>query len=322
MPFLEVENVSVHYQTPSGPLTAVNQVSLEVDAGRTLGLVGESGCGKSTLARSIAGLTAPSAGTVRLSGLAGPLHELGRMDRAGAVQMVFQDPMSSLNPRLKIGRIIGEPLDIHSVGDRREREAEVQRLADRVGIPRGYLDRYPHELSGGQRQRVGIARALALKPKLIVCDEPVSALDVSVQAQVLNLLVELQQERGIAYLFISHDLSVVRYISHKIAVMYLGKVLEIGESEAVWNRRVHPYTSALIGAIPDESERVPFMPGEIPSAFNPPSGCAFRMNCPFSMDICARQAPALRAIGNDHLVACHLQDGTPESIPEQRRHET
>jgi oligopeptide/dipeptide ABC transporter ATP-binding protein len=307
MSLLQVENVTVRYSTPSGSLTAVNGVSFNLAAGQTLGLVGESGCGKSTLARSIAGLRAPSDGSVEFEGLPGPVHSLGRMRRAGAIQMVFQDPMSSLNPRLKIGKIIAEPLEVHSVGDRAGREAEVRRLAERVGLPLDYLDRYPHELSGGQRQRVGIARSLALKPELIVCDEPVSALDVSVQAQVLNLLVDLQRERNIAYLFISHDLSVIRYVSHTIAVMYLGRIVEIGPSEVVWNKRSHPYTRALVGAIPDAEQTAPSVAGEIPSALNPPSGCAFRMNCPFAMDICARQTPELRTIGDGHQIACHLQ---------------
>lgn len=308
MALLQVENVTVRYSTPSGPLTAVNDVSFDLAAGQTLGLVGESGCGKSTLARSIAGLRPPSEGSVEFEGLPGPVHRLGRMQRAGAIQMVFQDPMSSLNPRLKIGAIIAEPLEIHSIGNRAEREVEVRRLAERVGLPLDYLDRYPHELSGGQRQRVGIARSLALKPELIVCDEPVSALDVSVQAQVLNLLVDLQRERSIAYLFISHDLSVIRYMSHKIAVMYLGRIVEIGPSETVWNKRSHPYSKALVGAIPDEHQQVSVVAGEIPSALNPPSGCAFRLNCPFVMEKCASQTPQLRTIGDGHQVACHLPD--------------
>jgi oligopeptide/dipeptide ABC transporter ATP-binding protein len=308
---LRTTDLLVHHKTPRGMLRAVDGISLHVDAGETLGLVGESGCGKSTLARCIVGITAPTHGNVVLDGVQADGRHGLRRARARAVQMVFQDPSGSLNPRLRVGRIIEEPLMVHGLGSATERKRRVSELAGQVGLADYHLDRFPHELSGGQRQRVSIARALGLEPKLLVCDEAVSALDVSVQAQVLNLFIDLRERLGLAYLFISHDLSVVRYISHRIAVMYLGRIVEIGPSEIVWRRRNHPYTRALTDAIPDEHVRrdhVRPLQGDVPSPINPPSGCAFRTRCPHAQALCAEQVPVLRDGGEGLLVACHFAE--------------
>ena len=304
---LQLIDLVMHHQTPRGLLHAVDGVSLRIGTGETLGLVGESGCGKSTLARCVVGLNAPQAGQIMLGGREASLERSDRMNRARLVQMIFQDPMSSLNPRLTIRQIIEQPLSVHRVGARRDRRARALELMQAVGLGAHHLDKFPHELSGGQRQRVSIARALALQPKLIVCDEAVSALDVSVQAQVLNLLIELQRDFGVAFLFISHDLSVVRYVSHQIAVMYLGKIVEVGESESVWRNRLHPYTRALIASIPDEAGRgAARLKGDVPSPLDPPPGCAFASRCPIARPVCRTTRPPLSDADRPHRVACHF----------------
>ena len=309
---LDIDDLKVHHTTARGNLKAVDGITLSVAQGETLGLVGESGCGKSSLARCIVGISKPTGGALSIAGTDPGRHGRSRRTRARAVQMVFQDPSGALNPRLTVGRIIEEPLRVHRLGTRAERRAAVRDLARKVGLADYHLERLPHELSGGQRQRVSIARALALNPSLLVCDEAVSALDVSVQAQVLNLFVSVQKQLGLAYLFISHDLSVVRYISDRIAVMYLGRIVEIGPAEDVWSRHRHPYTKALVDAIPDEAVRheddALILEGDVPSPFNPPSGCAFRTRCPFARDRCARETPELRALGGGLSAACHFAE--------------
>lgn len=311
MMVLQTNDLKVHHQTPRGMLRAVDGINIHVDAAETLGLVGESGCGKSTLARCIVGISQPTEGTLVIEGVKDNGKRVNRFERARTVQMVFQDPSGALNPRLSVGRIIEEPLMVHHIGSKLERRKRVIELAEQVGLAPYHLKRLPHELSGGQRQRVSIARALALEPKLLVCDEAVSALDVSVQAQVLNLFIDLQKHLGLAYLFISHDLAVVRYISHRIAVMYLGRIVEIGPAEAVWSRRVHPYTRALVNAIPDQTARtepIGLLEGDVPSPVNPPSGCTFRTRCPFARERCAAEAPALSDRGDGLQVACHFAE--------------
>ncbi len=304
---LRTTDLHLHHRTARGQLRAVDGVSLTIERGETLGLVGESGCGKSTLARTIVGISQPTDGTLEIAGV--EAGRANRFARARAVQMVFQDPGGALNPRLAVERLIEEPLRVHGLGTRAERRARVLDLAHKVGLSDYHLARFPHELSGGQRQRVSIARALALNPALLVCDEAVSALDVSVQAQVLNLFIDLQRDLGLTYLFISHDLSVVRYIAHRIAVMYLGRIVEIGPAEEVSTRRAHPYTQALVAAIPDESVRrddVQLLEGDVPSPVNPPSGCRFRTRCPLAQDRCVVDDPQLRDIGGGLQVACHF----------------
>lgn len=308
---LRTTDLKLYHNTARGQLRAVDGISLTINKGETLGLVGESGCGKSTLAMCVVGINAPTGGQLEVAGVTPGNGRANRIARAQAVQMVFQDPSGALNPRLLVGRIIEEPLRVHGLGTAAERKAKVQELAQKVGLSDYHLPRFPHELSGGQRQRVSIARALALNPALLVCDEAVSALDVSVQAQVLNLFIDLQKELDLTYLFISHDLSVVRYVSHRIAVMYLGRIVEIGPAEEVWHRRVHPYTRALVAAIPgDEAlqDEAVLLEGDVPSPVNPPSGCAFRTRCPAARDRCAAEVPALRDMGGGLEVACHFAE--------------
>ena len=310
MDVLKTVDLKLHHGTSRGYLKAVDGVTISVAKGETVGLVGESGCGKSSLARCIVGISRPTGGSLTIAGVDVEQRNQ-RFSRARAVQMVFQDPSGALNPRLSVGRIIEEPLHVHRTGNRAERRAKVLDLARKVGLAGHHLEKLPHELSGGQRQRVSIARALALNPSLLVCDEAVSALDVSVQAQVLNLFIELQKELGLAYLFISHDLSVIRYISDRIAVMYLGRIVEIGPADEVWTRRNHPYTKALIDAIPDEAVlggEVTILEGDVPSPFDPPSGCAFRTRCPFAQDRCSEERPELREVGGGLSVACHFAE--------------
>lgn len=299
---------------------AVESVSFNLRIGETLGLVGESGCGKSTTGRMIVGLDRPTAGAIRFKGqdLASLSAAQWRAKRA-EVQIVFQNPLSSLDPRLPIGRQIREPLDLHDIGAPDERDVEVAELMRAVSLPAVLADRYPHQISGGQAQRVVIARALALKPSLIVCDEPVSALDVSVQATVIALLEHLQQEYGIAYLFISHDLRVVRRLSHRVAVMYLGQIVEEGWTDELYDRPLHPYTRALLSAIPDVSrtpgqgagQRV-VLKGEPPSPAQPPSGCHFHTRCPYVLRRCLGEAPELRVIDGIHAVRCHFAEQIKE----------
>ena len=301
---------------------AVSGVSFEVAAGETFGLVGESGSGKTTVGRLIAGLEQPSSGSIRFDGtelnsLSGGALRRARRD----VQLMFQDAYASLDPRMQVGSSLREPLMIQHIGDRASRRARVDDLLDGVGLPRSAADRYPHEFSGGQRQRIGLARALALSPRLIVADEPVSALDVSIQAQVLNLMKSLQAEFGLTYVVISHDLSVVKYLADRIGVMYLGKLVEIGSSASIYARPAHPYTAGLLEAIPEpdpvveQAKPAEAIKGELPSALDPPSGCRFRTRCPLAQEQCATEEPPLRSFGDDHLAACHfpLQPLVPAS---------
>ncbi|MGB0581865.1 MAG: ABC transporter ATP-binding protein [Limisphaerales bacterium] len=319
MSLLEVEGLKVHFPVKQGMLgrtqhfvKAVDDVSLTVNAGQTVGLVGESGCGKSTLGRAIVRLLEPTAGKIEFDGTdVATLNGAKLRRQRQEFQMIFQDPFGSLNPRMTVGQIIGEPIEIHRLAaSRAEKDELVADLLRDVGLDPSHAQRYPHEFSGGQRQRIGIARALALKPKLIVCDEPVSALDVSVQAQIINLLQDLQQEHGLAYLFIAHDLDVVEHISERIVVMYLGRVVEEGEAESVVNDPQHPYTQALISASPDfdsETKRKRIiLSGEVPSPIDPPSGCPFHPRCPVAEDRCRTEVPLMRELGDGRRAACHL----------------
>ena len=300
-----------------GWIRAVDDISFAMSRGQTLGLVGESGCGKTTAGRCILRLYEPTSGSIHYR-LDGGLEDITAFDHAGMkrvrqkLQIIFQDPFSSLDPRMTVHDIIAEPLRINRIGTRAQQSERVAELLDMVGLNLAQMNRYPHEFSGGQRQRIGIARALALNPEVIVCDEPVSALDVSVQAQVLNLLMDLQERLNLAYLFIAHDLSVVEYISERVVVMYLGKIVEIADATALYESPRHPYTEALLGAIPipdplAKRTRKP-LTGAVPSAANPPSGCNFRTRCPYAQDLCAREEPPLTALPGDRHVACHFAD--------------
>lgn len=312
---LRVEKLVKYFDVGRGRrVHAVDGVSFSLAQGETLGLVGESGCGKSTLGRTIIKLLTPDAGSVHLSGqnLSDMSAQQVKSFRREA-QMIFQDPFASLNPRSTVGRAIEEPLIVHGLGDRRERAARVNWLLERVGLPPDAAHRHPHEFSGGQRQRIGIARALALNPKLIVCDEPVSALDVSVRAQVLNLLADLRDELGLSYLFISHDLSVVEHFCDRVAVMYLGRIVELAPRKTLWQQPLHPYTRALLEAapLPDPTRRRgrrPLLEGEIPSPIDPPTGCHFHSRCPHKIAKCETAAPPLVTRADGHQVACHLAE--------------
>ncbi|WP_320066441.1 dipeptide ABC transporter ATP-binding protein [Micromonospora sp. RTGN7] len=322
---IEVRDLVKHYPVTKGvvfkktvgQVKAVDGVSFGLRAGETLGVVGESGCGKSTLARVLMNLEKPTAGNVvykgqdisKLSG--GALRRLRRQ-----IQLVMQDPYTSLNPRMTVGDLLGEPFEIHpEVAPKGSRRDKVRELLDLVGLNPEHINRYPHQFSGGQRQRIGIARALALRPEVIVCDEPVSALDVSIQAQVMNLLEKLQGEFGLSYVFIAHDLSVVRHLSDRVAVMYLGKIVEIGTEDEIYERPTHPYTQALLSAVPvpDPTQRnnktIIRLTGDVPSPISPPSGCRFRTRCWKAQDLCAEQVPLLELrSGSDHLSACHFAE--------------
>ena len=284
------------------------------ERGETLGLVGESGCGKSTVGRTLLKLLEPTDGKIVVDG-----DDITGLDRDAMLpyrrrmQMIYQDPYASLNPRMSAGEIVGEPLVIHRVGTQRERRERVEHLFERVGLRPEPIDRFPHEFSGGQRQRIGIARALALNPELIVGDEPVSALDVSIQAQIINLLIDLQDELGLSYLFIAHDLAVVEHISHRVAVMYLGRIVEMTDKRTLFETPLHPYTEALLSAVPIPKARAKgrkrmILTGDVPSPINPPSGCHFHQRCPYAMARCRVEAPALREVVPGHLASCHLHD--------------
>jgi peptide/nickel transport system ATP-binding protein len=294
----------------TGDVHAVDGVSFEISQGETLGLVGESGCGKSTVGLTILNLTPATAGEVRFEGqLLGELSRKEWRSLRREMQIIFQDPMESLNARHTIGTILEEPFVIHRIGTPDERRARVGDLLERVGLPRSAVSRFPHEFSGGQRQRIGIARAIALKPKLIICDEAVSALDVSVRAQIINLLLELQQEMKLALLFIAHDLSVVRHVSDRVAVMYLGKIVELAPAAHIYDRPRHPYTRALVSAIPEpdparKRTRI-VLEGDVPSPIAPPAGCRFHTRCSYAVERCRSEVPALESAAPDQLVACH-----------------
>jgi oligopeptide/dipeptide ABC transporter ATP-binding protein len=326
---VKVENLHKHFPIRRGIVVrrevarvhAVDGVDLEVRRGETLGIVGESGCGKSTLARCITGLYPVTEGRVLFEG-----RDIGRSPGRAFrrdVQMIFQDPYGSLNPRRRVGSIIGDPFDIHGIASGAERKKRVQELMELVGLNPEHYNRFPAEFSGGQRQRIGVARALALRPKLIVCDEPVSALDVSIQAQVINLLRDLQEELGLTYVFIAHDLSVVEYVSDRVAVMYLGKIAEIADSATLYARPRHPYTNALLSAAtvadPDESERREriILTGDVPSPVKPPPGCRFHTRCPKAQQVCKVEEPPLIGAGG-HLTACHFPVADDEHLATAR----
>ncbi|MGE5269389.1 MAG: ABC transporter ATP-binding protein [Thiohalocapsa sp.] len=318
-PVLEVANLKKHFPVKKGVLRrtvgqvyAVDDVSFSIAGGETLGLVGESGCGKSTVARTVLRLIEPTAGSIRLDG-----HDVTRLGKADMrpyrrqMQMIFQDPFSSLNPRMSAGDIVGEPLQVHDIARGKDKRTLVGEIFDQVGLRRSQMDAFPHEFSGGQRQRISIARALALNPKLIVADEPVSALDVSIQAQVINLMMDLQREKRLSYLFIAHDLAVVEHISHRIAVMYLGKIVEYADKKTLFTKPLHPYTEALLSAVPVPNPKLKrekrLLQGDVPSPIKPPPGCAFHTRCPYVFDRCKLDQPALIEVSPGHGVACHLK---------------
>jgi oligopeptide/dipeptide ABC transporter ATP-binding protein len=320
-PLLELENVKKYFPVRTGLLQretarvhAVDDISLTIYRGETLGLVGESGCGKSTLGRTIVRLLEPTDGHIRFEG--DEITKLGRRrlrPLRREMQIVFQDPYASLNPRKRIGAIVGDPLRIHGIGTRGDRQSRVQELLRTVGLAPEHYNRFPHEFSGGQRQRIGVARALALRPKLIVADEPVSALDVSIQAQIVNLFESLQDEFGLTYVFIAHDLNVVRHVSDRVAVMYLGSLVEISPADELYAKPLHPYTMSLLEAVPipdpdvEAKRKTVVIPGELPSPVNPPSGCRFHTRCPYRQPTkCHDESPPLRPFGDDgHMAACH-----------------
>jgi len=326
-PLLEIRDLAKAFSVPgkSGDkanlLQAVDGVSLEIAAGETLGLVGESGCGKSTLARLVLGLTPADRGEVLYRGtdlcFLSP-RQIRPYRRQ--IQMIFQDPFSSLNPRMTVGETLAEPMLIHSLCSAKERPQKVEKLLNQVGLDAAAAARYPHEFSGGQRQRISIARALAVEPELIVADEPVSALDLSVQAQILNLLREIQGQHNLSYLFIAHDLAVVEHVSDRVAVMYLGKIVETAPADELYRQPRHPYTEALLAAIPQPDPNLAGRPaplkGEVPSPLNPPSGCSFHPRCRYASQICQQQEPALNQLGNNHQTACHHSDKVGQSLPQ------
>lgn len=312
-PLLEVKNLTKEYKRDGKLIQAVSNVSFDLYPGETLGLVGESGCGKSTIGKCLIRLTEPTSGSIFFAGtsislLKGPSLQAFRRK----VSMIFQDPYASLNPRMTAKDIVGEPLDIHKLAKGSARDQRIEELFQLVGLPLDSLSRFPHEFSGGQRQRIGIARALAARPNLLICDEPISALDVSVQAQVINLLKKLQQQMGLTILFIAHDLRVVKYLSNRVAVMYLGTLVEIAPSEVLYKTPLHPYTQALFSAIPipdpqiERTRRRTALQGEAPSPYNPPSGCPFVTRCPLATELCKQKRPALKEVSPGHFVACHL----------------
>ena len=323
---LEVTDLKKHYPVRSGILRravgtvyAVDGVSFTLAAGETLGLVGESGCGKSTVARSVLRLVEPTSGSIRLNG-----REITHLSKAElrpnrrSMQIIFQDPFASLNPRMTAGDIVGEPLSVHGLASGNEKRARIAELFEQVGLRPDQMHNYPHQFSGGQRQRICIARALSLGPSLIVCDEPVSALDVSIQAQVINLLIDLQRKHRFSYLFIAHDLAVVAHISHRVAVMYLGRMVEIADKAELFANPRHPYTQALLASVPVADPKakrlIPLIDGDVPSPINPPSGCAFHTRCHYAMERCRIEIPQLLEVAGRHQVACFLNGGTGREV--------
>ena len=313
---LEVRKLTVHYPTRKGQVHAADEVSFHIAEGETLGLVGESGCGKSSTAKAILKLVDPTSGEIswrgkRIEALSPAQVRPFRRE----LQAVFQDPYSSLNPRMRAADIVAEPIRNFESAGADEIQSRVAALFERVGLRADQMVKYPYEFSGGQRQRLGIARALAPKPRLIVCDEPVSALDVSVQAQVINLLMDLQEEFGLSYLFVAHDLAVVEHISHRVAVMYLGRIVELADTEAIFARPQHPYTVALLSAVPVPDPGVArkriILSGDVPSPVNPPPGCRFHTRCPYAFDRCRVEVPPLKEVAPGHFAACHLREGAP-----------
>ncbi|MBS7525603.1 dipeptide ABC transporter ATP-binding protein [Fusibacter paucivorans] len=319
---LEVKNLKKYFKINKGFIRkdvryvqAVDDVSFKIYKGETLGLVGESGCGKSTTGRTLIRLYEPTGGEIIFDGAEiGGMSEQELKPFRKRIQMIFQDPYASLNTRMTVGDIIGEPLDIHNLASGEARQKRIYELLERVGLSKMHASRYPHEFSGGQRQRIGIARALAVNPDFIICDEPISALDVSIQAQVVNMLEDLQNDFGLTYLFIAHDLSMVKHISDRIGVMYLGKLVELSDSKNLYEKPLHPYTQALLSAIPipdpevtRQKQRI-ILEGDVPSPINPPSGCRFRTRCIYAMDVCAEIEPEFKEVEPDHFVACHLMD--------------
>jgi oligopeptide transport system ATP-binding protein len=325
-PLLEVKDLVKHYAVRGGVLRrrvgtvhAVDGVSFSLGSGETLGLVGESGCGKTTVARTVMRLVEPSSGSINLNGT--DIAHLGKSalrPHRRSIQIVFQDPFASLNPRMTAGDIVGEPLSVHGLASGNAKQARVAELFAQVGLRPDQMKNYPHQFSGGQRQRICIARALSLEPKLIVCDEPVSALDVSIQAQVINLLIDLQRKHDFSYLFIAHDLAVVAHISHRVAVMYLGRIVEIADKRELFARPRHPYTQALLASVPVANPKAkrlaPMIDGDVPSPINPPPGCAFHTRCRYAMDRCKVERPVLADSGPQHQVACWLNEGTGRDL--------
>jgi oligopeptide/dipeptide ABC transporter ATP-binding protein len=310
-PLIQIKNLKKYYKVGGRTLKAVDDVSLDIYPGETIGLVGESGCGKSTAGKTIIRMSEATSGEVLFNGK-NIFKAKGKslINYKKNMQIIFQDPYSSLNPRMTVEDLVGEPLDIHKLARGKARRDRIVELLKLVGLKEEHISRFPHEFSGGQRQRIGIARALALNPKFIVCDEPISALDVSIQAQVVNLLKDLQKKMGLTYLFIAHDLSMVKYISDRILVMYLGNMVELTDSDSLYNDPKHPYTQALLSAVPIpdpnvKRERI-VLEGEVPSPIDPPSGCVFRTRCPRAMDICASEIPKWREIKPGHFTACHI----------------
>ena len=318
-PALEVQDLKKHFvihkgllRRAAGHVLAVDGVSFAIAGGETLGLVGESGCGKSTVGRAVLRLIEPTQGVIKLDG-----HDITHLTKAELrpyrrqMQIIFQDPFSSLDPRMSAGDIVGEPLRVHGIARGKRRTARVAELFERVGLRSAQMGNYPHQFSGGQRQRIGIARALALSPKLIIADEPVSSLDVSIQAQVLNLMMDLQRECGLAYLFISHNLAVVEHISQRVAVMYLGRIVEYADRKSLFTTPLHPYTELLLSAVPVPDPSVKrvrrLLQGDVPSPVNPPPGCHFHTRCPYALDVCKVRTPALREVRPGHQAACHLR---------------
>ncbi len=312
-PLIEIKNLKKHFRVAAGTLKAVDDVSFSIMKGETFGLVGESGCGKTTVGRTLIRLYNPTAGQILFDGVdIASMSERALKPYRRRMQIIFQDPYASLNPRMTVGDIVGEPLDIHKICKGEERQKRIYDLLESVGLTREHANRYPHEFSGGQRQRVGIARALALEPELIVCDEPISALDVSIQAQVVNLLEDLQREKGLTYLFIAHDLSMVQHISNRVGVMYLGHLMEVASSRELYKKPLHPYTIALLSAIPipdpdvaQKRQRI-ILEGNVPTPINPPAGCPFKSRCAYAKPLCESNVPEMREIEPDHFVACHF----------------